>query len=110
MLEMAEEREGEEKDKLYRKEVRKGQSMISLSSLLFILPLSTLYSLLSHLSSLSSLSSLYSLSSVLSDPLVLCQVDLTQACLTSSPKSYGAWHHRSWALDRMDRWLVLAGH
>merc|ERR1712107_335398 len=31
------------------------------------------------------------------------QVDLTQTCLTSSPKSYGAWHHRAWALDHMAR-------
>jgi len=31
------------------------------------------------------------------------EVELTQACLTSSPKSYSAWHHRAWALHRMDR-------
>merc|ERR1711936_63432 len=29
--------------------------------------------------------------------------DLTQTCLTTSPKSYGAWHHRAWALDHMTR-------
>jgi len=31
------------------------------------------------------------------------EVDLTQTCLTTSPKSYGAWHHRAWALDHMAR-------
>ena len=30
------------------------------------------------------------------------EVELTQACLTSHPKSYGAWHHRAWALGRME--------
>ena len=34
------------------------------------------------------------------------QVDLTQTCLTTSPKSYGAWHHRAWALDLMARFTI----
>ena len=28
------------------------------------------------------------------------EIELTSLCLSSSPKSYGAWHHRSWALAR----------
>jgi len=27
--------------------------------------------------------------------------DLTQHCLMSDPKSYGAWHHRGWAMQQM---------
>jgi len=29
------------------------------------------------------------------------EVELTQQCLMSNPKSYGAWHHRSYSLDQM---------
>jgi len=29
------------------------------------------------------------------------EVELTQQCLMSNPKSYGAWHHRCYSLDQM---------
>jgi len=29
------------------------------------------------------------------------EVELTQSCLGSNPKSYGAWHHRAWCLAKM---------
>lgn len=27
------------------------------------------------------------------------EISLTEQCLLSNPKSYGAWHHRYWILD-----------
>jgi len=30
------------------------------------------------------------------------ELDLTHQCLMTNPKSYGAWHHRTWTLDHMD--------
>lgn len=27
------------------------------------------------------------------------EISLTEQCLISNPKSYGAWHHRFWILD-----------
>jgi len=35
------------------------------------------------------------------DELLKKDVELTQACLAANPKSYGAWHHRCWCLERM---------
>ena len=35
-----------------------------------------------------------------SEALYRREIELTSLCLSSSPKSYGAWHHRSWALAR----------
>lgn len=29
------------------------------------------------------------------------ELELSQHCLQSNPKSYGAWHHRGWCLTRM---------
>ena len=36
-----------------------------------------------------------------SDSLWLKEVELTGQCLLTNPKSYGAWHHRCYSLDKM---------
>ena len=36
-----------------------------------------------------------------SDGLWMKEVELTGQCLLTNPKSYGAWHHRCYSLDRM---------
>jgi len=36
------------------------------------------------------------------DKILLKELDLTQQCLMTNPKSYGAWHHREWSLEKMD--------
>lgn len=36
------------------------------------------------------------------DKLLLKELDLTQQCLMTNPKSYGAWHHREWSLGKMN--------
>ena len=35
------------------------------------------------------------------DALLAKELDLSQQCLASNPKSYGAWHHRRWCLLQM---------
>jgi len=37
------------------------------------------------------------------DKLLSKELDLTQQCLMTNPKSYGAWHHREWSLVTMDK-------
>ena len=37
------------------------------------------------------------------DEMLQKEVELTQQCLMVNPKSYGAWHHRSWSLEHMDK-------
>ena len=36
-----------------------------------------------------------------SDILWMKEVELTGQCLLTNPKSYGAWHHRCYSLDKM---------
>ena len=36
-----------------------------------------------------------------SDCLWMKEVELTGQCLLTNPKSYGAWHHRCYSLDKM---------
>ena len=36
-----------------------------------------------------------------SDGLWMKEVELTGQCLLTNPKSYGAWHHRCYSLDKM---------
>ena len=36
-----------------------------------------------------------------SDGLWMKEVELTGQCLQTNPKSYGAWHHRCYSLDKM---------
>ena len=36
-----------------------------------------------------------------SDSVWMKEVELTGQCLLTNPKSYGAWHHRSYSLDQM---------
>ena len=36
-----------------------------------------------------------------SDSIWLKEVELTGQCLLTNPKSYGAWHHRFFSLDKM---------
>lgn len=36
-----------------------------------------------------------------SDSLWMKEVELTGQCLLTNPKSYGAWHHRCYSLDKM---------
>ena len=40
---------------------------------------------------------------MVSDSLWLKEVELTGQCLLTNPKSYGAWHHRYFSLDKMRR-------
>ncbi|XP_023322947.1 geranylgeranyl transferase type-2 subunit alpha [Eurytemora carolleeae] len=35
------------------------------------------------------------------DEMLSSELDLTQQCLIANPKSYGAWHHRTWCLEHM---------
>ena len=35
------------------------------------------------------------------DGLWMKEVELTGQCLQTNPKSYGAWHHRCYSLDKM---------
>ena len=35
------------------------------------------------------------------DVVLRSELDLTQHCLMTNPKSYGAWYHRCWCLERM---------
>ena len=39
--------------------------------------------------------------SEVSDGLWMKEVELTGQCLQTNPKSYGAWHHRGYSLDKM---------
>jgi len=34
---------------------------------------------------------------------LLAELELTQQCLMSNPKSYGSWHHRCWTIDQLEK-------
>ena len=44
------------------------------------------------------------------DALLRRDMDISQDCLVTNPKSYGAWHHRCWCINQVMHRIVVGSY